>query len=439
MSSPDEFGIAIIGCGTVGNATALLLIDSEERYTRITGKKLTIKALISKSYTRARLAGLDESLFNSSIDEVLTDPAIHLIVETVGGITDARDIVRKSLKAHKHVVTANKALLAHYGAELFALARENRVSIGFEASCAGGIPIIRSLADGLRSNTTDALYGIVNGTSNFILTEMVDNGKTYQEALNQAQAEGIAEADPSLDVNGTDAAHKLTLLASLAFGGHVPLEAIPIEGIEGLDRFDIITGQELGYVLKLVAFARKAGQGLELAVKPAFLPNDHPLSLISGTFNAVSVYGTSVGHTMYYGRGAGGSPTASAVVSDIISIAVETWPTLFTTLPLWPDNSSPVPLVKAKEAVHRHYLRFDVEDRRGVIADITSEMARKNISLNSFVQKEYHRGVLVPIVITTHEARVKDIDAAFEAIKSLPAVGGGAVNYRIIDEHAELL
>ncbi len=439
MSSPAEFGIAIIGCGTVGNATARLLIDSEERYTRITGKRLTIKALISRSYTRARLAGLNESLFSRSIDEVLTDPTIHLIVETVGGLTDARDIIRKSLKAHKHVVTANKALLAHHGAELFALARENKVSIGFESSCAGGIPIIRALADGLRSNTIDALYGIVNGTSNFILTEMVDNGKTYQEALGQAQAEGIAEANPSLDVNGTDAAHKLTLLASLAFGGHVPIEAIPTEGIEGLDLFDIITGQKLGYVLKLVAFARKADQGLELAVKPAFLLNDHPLSLISGTFNAVSVYGTSVGHTMYYGRGAGGSPTASAVVSDIISIAVGTWPTIFTTLPLWPDNSNPVPLVKAKEAMHRHYLRFDVEDRSGVIADITAEMARKNISLSSFVQKEYHRGKLVPIVIITHEARVKDIDAAFESIKSLPTVGDGAVNYRIIDEHAELL
>lgn len=439
MALAEDFGVAIVGCGTVGNAAASLLIDSEERFRRVSGRKLVIKAFVSVNYTKAREAGLDETLFVRNLDDVLADDSVHLVVETVGGLKDALTIIEKALKARKHVVTANKALLAHHGTELFALARENEVSIGFEASCGGGIPIIRALADGLLANTNDALYGIVNGTSNFILTEMVEHGRTYEEALRQAQADGLAEADPALDVNGTDAAHKLTLLASLAFGGHIPLDAIPVEGIDTLDLFDVSTGKELGYVLKLIAFARKAEYGLEMAVKPVFLPNDHPLALVSGPFNAVSVYGDAVGHTMYYGRGAGGSPTASAVVSDILSIAVGTWPILFRTLPLWPDKRNPVRLADIQESSHRYYLRFDVEDKSGVVADIASEMAKKNISMNSFVQKEYHEGDLVPVVIITHEARVKDIADAFEAIKAIPAVSDDAVNIRIIDEHAEIL
>lgn len=435
----STYGIAVVGCGTVGNATASLLIDGTDRFLQNTGITLAVKALVDVNFDRARDAGLDESLFNEDYASVLTNPDVHLVVETVGGLTIARTIMEKALKAGKHVVTANKALLAHYGMELFALARKNGVSIGFEASCAGGIPIVRALVDGLSANDNEALYGIVNGTSNFILTEMVENGSSYSKALSRAQAEGLAEADPTLDVNGMDAAHKLTLLASLAFGERVPLDEIPVEGIDGLDLFDVATGRELGYVLKLVAMARKSDNGLELAVKPVFLPENHPLARVSGPFNAVSVYGNAVGHTMYYGRGAGGTPTASAVVSDILSIAVGTWPTLFSRLTIWPDLRPEAVLADAGSSIHRYYLRFMVKDESGVVARMTAELASKGISMNAFVQKEVQVQDLVPCVITTHEAREGDVADAFNAIRALPTVAEPSVMLRIIDEHSETL
>ena len=435
----SSFGVAVVGCGTVGNATAALLIAQSDHFLQTTGTRMTVKALVDVNFDRAREAGLDEELFNENLGSVLADAEVNLVVETVGGLTIARTIIEKALNAGKHVVTANKALLAHYGTELFALARKQGVSIGFEASCAGGIPIVRALVDGLLANQNEALYGIVNGTSNFILTEMVEKGKTYAEALKQAQADGLAEADPTLDVNGMDAAHKLTLLGSLAFGVNIPLDDIPVEGIDGLDLMDVSTGNELGYVLKLVALARKTDAGLELAVKPVFLPEDHPLARVSGPFNAVSVYGSAVGHTMYYGRGAGGSPTASAVVSDILSIALGTWPLLFDRLSLWPDRGADAALADEGEARHRYYMRFMVQDESGVLADVTTALASRGISVNALLQKESHEGDLVPMVITTHEAREADISAAFESILNLKSVSDTAVKLRIIDEHTESL
>lgn len=437
MKSP--FGIAVVGCGTVGNATAALLLSESDNYLKKIGREITLKALVDVNFDKAREIGLDQSLFNEDLASVLADKSVQLIIETVGGLTIARTIIEKALKAGKHVVTANKALLAHYGSELFALARKNDVSIGFEASCAGGIPIVRALVDGLLANNIEALYGIVNGTSNFILTEMVEKGKTYTEALKMAQAEGLAEADPTLDVNGMDAAHKLTLLGSLAFGESIPLDEIPVEGIDGLDLFDVSTGSELGYVLKLVALARRTDKGLELAVKPVFLQNSHPLARVSGPFNAISVYGNAVGHTMYYGRGAGGSPTASAVISDVLSIALGTWPSLFSALTIWPDRCGKAGLADSGESRHRHYLRFMIRDESGVVAEITAALAERGISLNAFVQKESYEGDLVPVVITTHEAREKDISAAFNSIINLPSVDNNAVRIRIIDEHIESL
>ena len=434
-----NFGIAVVGCGTVGNATASLLISGKNDFLQKTGINLNLISMVDINFDRARKAGLEESLFTEDLSAVLENKDIQLVVETVGGLTTARTIIEKALKAGKHVVTANKALLAHYGSELFALARKNNVSIGFEASCAGGIPIVRSIADGLLANTNEALYGIVNGTSNFILTEMVEKGRTYSEALKLAQEQGLAEADPTLDVNGMDAAHKLTLLATLAFGEKIPLESIPVEGIDKLDLMDVKTGSELGYVLKLVAFARKTDSALELAVKPVFLPDDHPLAGVSGPFNAVSIYGHAVGHTMYYGRGAGGSPTASAVVSDILSVAIGTWPILFSTLTIWPDTTKPAVIADAGDSLNRYYLRFMVKDQSGIVAEITTALAEKNISLNAFIQKENREGALVPVVITTHKAREKDINEAFNKIISNNAVENSAVKIRIIDEHEESL
>lgn len=433
MKTP--FGVAIVGCGTVGNAAAKLLLSQSSMLLERTGRRISLRALVDIDFDRARAAGLDEGLFSEDFAPVLADEEIHLIIETVGGLSIARTIIEKALKAGKHVVSANKALLANYGDELFELARKNELCIGFEASCAGGIPIVRALVDGLLANSNEAIYGIVNGTANFILTEMVRNGRTYADALKQAQVDGIAEADPNLDVNGMDSAHKLTLLASLAFGAKISLDEIPVEGIDSLDSFDVSAGLDLGYVPKLLAIACQTDRGLELAVRPAFLSGTHPLARVSGVFNAISVYGSEVGHTMYYGQGAGGKATASALVSDVISIALGTWQLLFSKLNIWPDRGRNIRIADFGESTHRQYLRFLIEDRSGVVAKITAALAGRGISIKVFVLREDRRpSNLVPIVITTYEAREKDISEAFESIIAMPSVDKNAARIPIINE-----
>ena len=436
MKAP--FGVAIIGCGTVGNAAAKLLLSQASMLFERTTQQISLRALVDIDFDRARAAGLNEQLFREDFATVLADDEIHLIIETIGGLSMARTIIEKALKAGKHVVSANKALLANYGAELFELARKNGVCIGFEASCAGGIPIVRALVDGLLANTNEAIYGILNGTANFILTEMVQNAKTYADALKQAQADCIAETDPNLDVNGMDSAHKLTLLGSLAFGASISLDAIPVKGIDALNSFDVSAGLELGYVPKLLATCCQTDKGLELAVRPAFLAETHPLARVSGVFNAISVYSSDAGHTMYYGRGAGGKATASAVVSDVISIALGTWQILFSKLSIWPDRGRKARIADFGESTHRQYLRFLIEDRSGAVAEITAALASRGISIKVFVLREDRRpSNLVPVVITTYEAREKDISEAFESIIAMPSVDKDAARIPIIDEQME--
>ncbi len=346
MKQHGQYGIAIIGCGTVGGAAAALLEEDREELSHKTGLPIRLKYIVDVDYTYAESLGLSSELFEKKLDRVLDDNEVKVVAELVGGTTTAREIVERCLEAKKHVVTANKALLAHHGPELFARARKNGVTLAFEASCGGGIPIVRALYDGLTANRIDALYGIVNGTCNFILTEMIQKGVSYSEALSDAQRTGLAEADPTLDVSGIDSAHKLTILASLAFQKRVSLEDIPVEGIDSLELSDVVFGRELGYIVKLLAVAQRTEGGISLRVRPAFIGTDHPLAWISGPFNAVSVYGHAVGHTMYYGRGAGGRPTASAVVADILSVALGSVPAAFTSLPIWPDQTqqtSPLP------------------------------------------------------------------------------------------------
>jgi len=432
------FGVAVVGCGTVGNAAAKLLLSQSDILREKTGLQISLRALVDIDFDRARAAGLDEGLFSENLTTVLADEGIHLIIETIGGLTIARTIIEKALKASKHVVSANKALLANYGVELFKLARKKEVSIGFEASCGGGIPIVRALADGLLANSNEAIYGILNGTANFILTEMTQNAKTYADALKQAQTYGIAEADPKLDVSGMDSAHKLTLLASLAFGAKISLSEIPVKGIDALDSFDVSAGLELGYVPKLLAIACQTDKGLELAVRPAFLAETHPLARVSGVFNAISVYGSDVGHTMYYGRGAGGEATASAVVSDVISIALGTWQLLFSNLSIWPDRGRNIQIADFRESTHRQYLRFFIEDKSGVVAEITAALASRGIGIKVIVLREDRpTSNLVPIVITTHEARERDISEAFESIITMSSVDKDAARIPIIDEQIE--
>ncbi len=445
QASGRTIGVAIVGCGTVGGAAASILTDADKDIIRSRSTaRVELRSIVDIDFTHARAAGLDERLFSEDLDGVLRDPEIQAVVELIGGTTVAKDVVLRALKAGKHVVTANKALMAASGVELLALARTHGVTVSFEASCAGGIPIILSLTQGLIANGISALYGILNGTCNFILTEMTQAGSSYEEALRQAREAGYAEADPYLDVSGHDSAHKLTILASLAFSRQIDIHKIPVTGIDALQEIDVAYGQELGYVIKLLAIARKQTggdePGLSLHVRPAFIPQDHPLAWVSGPFNAVSVYGDATGHTMYYGRGAGGSPTASAIVSDLYAIATGNAASSFDSF-LWPDRAARARQLTAAAITGRYYLRIMAEDQPGVLAQIASKLGDNHISILSVLQKEAPEGspqdMGVPVVITTHRANEGGLLRALTAIDRLPVVKQPSVCIEIVDEHLE--
>ncbi|MCK4600912.1 MAG: homoserine dehydrogenase, partial [Phycisphaerae bacterium] len=375
--------------------------------------------------------------------EVLADESVAVVVELIGGMTAARDVIERAIRSGKHVVTANKALLAHHGSELWALARDNGVCIAFEASCCGGVPVVRALYDGLIANRIDAIYGILNGTCNYILTAMTQRGQSYAEALAEAQRAGLAEADPSLDVKGADSAHKLAILTSLAFGRKVHVEAIPIEGIDRLEHCDVAYGEELGYVVKLLAIAQRQEAGLSLRVRPVFISKEHPLAWVSGPFNAVSIYGHATGHTMYYGRGAGGMPTASAVVADLVSVAIGTAPRSFEHLKIWPDLNAPADQLPIEAIRSRYYIRTICDDRPGVFAKIAAILGRCDISISSVLQHEVPAGenvsMGVPVVITTHRAQEGNVRRAMDEVDALEDIKAKSICIGIVDEYPEQL
>ncbi|MCD4825318.1 MAG: homoserine dehydrogenase [Phycisphaerae bacterium] len=440
----SKLGVAVVGCGTVGGAAATLLTRDRDTLVSRAGRDIQLLHIVDVDFTNARRLELDDSLFRDNLETALTDDDVSVVVELVGGLTFAKEVTERALRAGKCVVTANKALLAHHGPELFALARENGVSISFEASCAGGIPIIRALCS-LVANRIDALYGIVNGTCNFILSSMAETGQSYAEALADAQAGGLAEADPTLDVGGGDSAHKLAIMASLAFGQKVDVEAIPTVGIDTLELCDIQWGFELGYVVKLLAIAQRRSKGISLRVRPVFISQEHPLAWVSGPFNAVSVYGHATGHTMYYGRGAGGMPTASAVVGDIAAIAVGTAQADFKMLGLWADKNEPAVQLPISDVKSRYYIRMMVQDHPGVLANVAAILSRYNISICSVLQHEYDHEVdheaddSRPLVITTYRSNEGDLRQALEEIDALDDIRAKSICIGIVDEHPEEL
>ncbi len=438
MISKETIRVALVGCGTVGGATAELLLRDREIIARRSGVQVEVAAIVDRDFDRARALNLPEELYTSDLDAVLADPAVDLVVELVGGLEFARTLIIRALDAGKHVVTANKALLAHHGRELFGHARARGLTIGFEASCGGGIPVIRAIIDGLLANEIDAIYGVVNGTCNYILTEMIREGKSYQESLAEAQRIGLAEADPSLDVEGQDSAHKIAIMSALAFGTNVDFAAIPVEGVNNLDSRDVAFGQDLGYVVKLLALAQRVETGVLIRVHPAFISREHPLAWVSGPFNAVSIYGHTVGHTLYYGRGAGGEATASAVASDVIAIALGTMPALFSHTGYWPDLNTGDPQLPPGEAVSRFYLRIMVADRPGVLARIGRILADHDISVASLRQNEQALGSeRIPLVITTHTCQEQQLRTAVTLIDGLDTTGEATVVLPIIEEHPE--
>ena len=436
----SRLGIAIVGCGTVGGAVATMLTrDADILRTRLV-PQLELRHINDVDFSHAEAIGLDPKLFTKDLESVLGDESVGVVAELVGGTTVAREIIESAIRAGKHVVTANKALLAHHGNELWELARQHGVCIVFEASCAGGVPIIRALCDGLIANRIDALYGIVNGTCNSVLTGMTALGQTYSDALHEAQEMGLAEADPTLDVTGVDSAHKLAILAALGFGCRINFDAIPTEGIDSLELCDIQYGEELGYVVKLLAIAERADDGISPSVRPVFISHAHPLAWVSGAFNAVSVFSHAAGHTMYYGRGAGAMPTASAVLADIASVATGVAQRNFEQLNLWPDRTAPATQLSIEQVRSRYYIRVTCEDRPGVLAKIAAILGARDISISSVLQHELGGGGVadgVPAIITTYQAVEGNVRKALEEVDALDVIKARSVCLAIVEEYPE--
>jgi len=363
---------------------------------------------------------------------VVDDPSIQIVIELVGGLEPARTFVLRAMAAGKHVVTANKALLAHHGAELYSEARQRAVTLAFEAAVAGGIPLLRSVKEGLVANRILSCYGIVNGTCNYILSKMADGGDDFTVVLKEAQAHGYAEADPTLDVEGTDSAHKLQILASLAFRTYVDLKDIYTEGIASITQQDVGYARELGCRIKLLAIAKLADGGLEVRVHPTMIPAGSPLAAVAGVFNAVFITGDNVGDLMFYGRGAGQLPTASAVVSDLVEIAsrlANGIPALHLDLP--EAGRSPIPLRPMDAIRSAYYLRVMAADRPGVLSQVAGILGRNDISILSVIQKHRAAAEAVPVVMMTHEAAERDLRAALAEIDRLPVVASRTTVVRV--------
>ncbi|AFG38496.1 homoserine dehydrogenase [Spirochaeta africana] len=428
--------VTIVGAGTVGGNTASILLSEAENIAARSGRRIELRAIASRDFDVAERLGLPSSLYTTDTDAAITDPETDVVVELIGGIHPAKEIITTALQAGKHVVTANKALLAYHGHELMGIARENGVALAFEASCAGGVPIIRILTQAMLGEQIDAIYGILNGTCNYILSQM--GSSSYDEALAQAQELGLAEADPTLDVSGEDTAHKIAIMSTLAFGVRIPMESIQTIGIDSLDPADIRYAKRLGYVVKLLAMAQQTTEGPHVMVSPAFIPKEHPLARVDNAFNAISLYSNNLGHTLHYGRGAGGRPTASAVVSDIISLGAGTYTTAFAGSHIWADQAEPLQVLPQSMMEFRYYLRLELNDVAGALAEITAVFARHGISIASMLQDErWEQDSYIPVIITVHPTSADRIQQAITEMESLPVVNQRATVYSMVDEHPE--
>lgn len=427
--------IGLVGFGTVGTGVAKIILENADTILAKTGIVLELAKVVDLDTTSPRPVVLPKGLLSADINDILDDPTIDIGVELIGGTTIAKDIQLSMLNNAKHVVTANKALLAKHGPELYAVARENNVCIAFEASCAGGIPIVSAIRSGLAANSIHAIYGILNGTCNYILSNMTAKGSAFEDVLKEAQEKGYAEADPTLDINGGDSAHKLAILASLAFGYDIALEDISVEGIEDVNIEDIEYAQEMGYVLKLLAIGEKHDDDrVSLRVHPSFLAKDSPLARVDGPFNAVSVFGNAVGQTMYYGRGAGMMPTASAVVADIIEVAMGNSQNLFNAQTVLSRDATIQKIEPVENLTSRFYIRLMVTDAPGTFAKIANILAEHNISISGILQHEEHDGRgAVPAIVTTHPNLQKNVSAALADLKKLDIVQNEPICIRIVD------
>lgn len=415
----ESFKVGIIGCGTVGGGVVELLLKNAEIIEKRVGKPVEIAFVADRDTKKVKGLGVPEEKIYDNGLKALEVPC-DAVVELIGGTGIAKRVVEGALKRKRHVVTANKALLADYGRELFLLAKENGVSLKFEASVGGGIPVIKALREGLVGNRIEAIYGIINGTANYVLTEMSQRGVDFETALRKAQELGFAEADPTLDVDGFDAAHKIAILSSLAYCRWVKTENVFVKGIRELTPFDIeVAQEEFGYSVKLLAIAKFTDGELEVRVHPAMIPEENILSSVNGVFNACLIEGDFVGDTLYYGNGAGRRPTASAVVSDIVDLALGN---KFDVPKCLLGGEGELPLKPQNQFTSSFYLRFTALDRPGVLAKIAEILGREKISIKSALQKNVDFEGGVPIVMTTHPAKKEQIDRAVAEIDNLDVI-----------------
>lgn len=425
--------VGLLGLGVVGGGVWSVLAQNGSELARRAGRSFEIVAIAVRDVAKARaLVGPDVRVGTDAM-ELVNDPDIDIIVELIGGDALARDCVMQAISQGKHVVTANKALLAMHGNEIFAAAHERGVMVAFEAAVAGGIPIIKAIREGLTANRIEWLAGIINGTTNFILSEMRQRGESFDNMLAEAQRLGYAEADPTFDIEGVDAAHKITLLASLAFGVPVQFDKAGTEGISQLATEDIVHAERLGYRIKLLGITRRRPQGIELRVHPALVPADCLLANVEGAMNAVLVHGDAVGSTLYYGQGAGAMPTASAVVADLVDVARLQMADPEHRVPhlaFQPDAMVDIPILPIAETRTSFYLRLRVDDRPGVLADLARILSDSGISVGSMFQQP-HGEQQADIIFLTHEAREGDVTEALEQIKVLPFVRSDITRLRV--------
>ena len=427
--------VGLLGIGTVGGGTYNVLTRNAEEITRRAGRPIEITVVADKDVARAKELTGGKVQVTDDAFAVVTDPNVDIVIELIGGYGVAKELVLKAIENGKHVITANKALLAVHGTEIFAKAQEKGVMVAFEAAVAGGIPIIKAVREGLSANRIQWVAGIINGTTNFILSEMRDKGLAFADVLKEAQRLGYAEADPTFDVEGVDAAHKITLLSALAFGIPVQFDKAHIEGISKLDATDIKYAEQLGYRIKLLGITRHRENGVELRVHPTLVPAKRLIANVEGAMNAVLVQADAVGSTLYYGKGAGAEPTASAVIADVVDVTRLSTADPENRVPhlaFQPDALANLPILPIGEVECGNYLRLRVADQPGVLAEITRILADSNISIDALLQREPEEGEdQTDLIILTHVCREQDVLNAMDVIGKLPVVKGAVTRLRL--------
>jgi len=430
----SRIGVGIVGFGTVGTGVATILLRNAALIGRRVGVPIELIRVADLDIRRDRGLRLNPRLLTTDAGAVLTDPNIDVVIELIGGYDRAKRIIMDAIAAGKHVVTANKALLALHGEEIFDAATRKGVEVGFEASVGGGIPVIRALTEGLAGNTIESIYGIINGTSNYILSRMTHEGHSFQGVLQDAQQAGYAEADPTFDIAGIDSAHKLAILVNLAYGTPVNFKDIYTEGITSITPTDITYAKQFGYTIKLLGIAKLVDGEIEARVHPTMLPSTSPIAQVEGVYNAIQLVGDAVGDIVLYGRGAGSMPTGSAVVSDVIAIGRNILKGIVGRVPVasfQQDQRRPIRLRSMEEISSLYYLRFTVVDRPGVLAQIAGELGRCGISISSMVQQGRREGQTVPVVIKTHTAKERDVQTALREINHKPFVSEPTMLIRV--------